>query len=142
MRGRSILVALAVVAAVLLTPAAGYASGGSTWAVTVNNPSTHQIKITIYYGVGSLGGNSGWQYVNPGGTYLYRVPGAKCPLGVSGYIKDDAGAWKKLKDVSALGVYTGGDYWTVVCANIVFSVCQKSGQGYTEIRDGDWALCK
>ena len=139
MRAKAILIALVVVAAILLSPVASYASGGSTWKVTVSNPSTYQIRYMVRYGMSI---QSDWNYVNPGSTLTYKVPGAHCPFGLWGEMKGPDGFWHRMRDTSCLGTLINEDVWTACCWNVAFKVCQVSGQGSTQFRTDDWAFCK
>jgi hypothetical protein len=138
MRIKALLVARVVAVAVLLWPVVSFATGGSTWKVTVSNPSTHFVKFTVMYG-----DTCSYQvYVRAGESATFNVPGAHCPKGLLGEIYDDYGHAFTMKETSCLGTYVSYTAFTACCWNVSMKVCQKSGQGNWEMHDGDWAFCK
>jgi hypothetical protein len=64
----------------------------------------------------------------PGSNYQWKT-GAYCPAGFSGKL-DTPHGWRGLKGAVFLK-----------CWNIHYKICQRRGQGYTEVRHEDYGFC-
>lgn len=121
-----------------------YAGGGINWKFKVQNPTDNKVKVWVFVRLANLSEKltATGVVINPGGTYTFET-GDKCPTGIEGQIYAD-GKWLKMKSMDCLG--GDHDYETSVastcCWNISARVCQKAGQGYTEVRDHDYGFCK
>ena len=121
-----------------------YAGGGINYKVKVQNPTNYKVKVWAYVRLVNLSEKhtSSGVVINPGETYTFET-GAKCPTGIEGQIYAD-GKWLKMKSMDCLG----GDHnyetsvMSTCCWDISARVCQKAGQGYTEVRDHDYGFCK
>lgn len=130
--------------ALLAVPLASHGSSGSTWRVTVRNPTGVDVFMAVYYATG-LGYDApidNATHIAPGGGHTFNVPGAKCPTGLSGSFWDAGGIPRLLRDTSALGHEAPSNRWTPVCANLTFDVCRKAGTEGETTRDGDFGFCK
>ena len=135
--------AVAGLAMVFLTvPLVCHGSSGSTWHVTVRNPTGVTASVGVYYATGQ--GYDDWivAYIDPGGGHTFNVPGAKCPTGLSGAFWIGGGYSHLLRGTSALGHEVPSNLWTPVCANLTFDVCRKAGIEGESPHDGDFGFCK
>ena len=133
-----------LVMAVLIIGRDTHAGGGINYKVTVGNPTDYKVKVWVFVRKVNLSEKliSNAVILNAGESHTWET-GAKCPTGIEGQILA-AGKWMKMKSMDCLG----GDhnYETSVvstcCWDISARVCQKAGQGYTEVRDHDYGFCK
>lgn len=129
---------------VLLTlPVPCHGTSGSTWHVTVRNPTEVEVSVTVWYATGKLD----WApidqntHILPGGEHRFNVPGAKCPAGLNGTFQGEGWSYF-LRDTAALGHEAPSNWWTAVCANLTFEICRKAGTPQDSPRNGDFGFCK
>jgi hypothetical protein len=143
MKGIGIAVSAALAIVFLTVPQVSDGTSGSTWHVTVRNPTGVNVLMTVYYATGQ-----GYQdhvdnaHIPPGGAHTFNMPGAKCPTGLLGSFWVAGGRTWVLRDTSALGHEAPSSRWTAVCANLTFEVCRKAGIEGEVPQDGDFGFCK
>ena len=121
-----------------------YAGGGINYKVTVQNPTDYKVKVWVFVRHLNLSEKitSDGVVLSPGGSNTWET-GAKCRSCIEGQIYSGM-KWLKMKNMDCLG--GAHDYetetLTTCCWNISARVCQKAGQGYTEMRDHDYGFCK
>ena len=128
--------AIAGLAVVFVTvPLVCHGSGGSTWHVTVRNPTSYKVRVQAHYAVGWMDEVS----IAPGGQHTFDIPGAKCPTGLVGLYWID-GRWAPMLDTGC----SGNDKpwscacWTACCWNTTWEVCHKEHW----IVDWEYGFCK
>jgi hypothetical protein len=108
--------------AFLTVPQVSHGTSGSTWHVTVRNPTDYVVQVHVHYAVG-------WTdmvTINPGGQHRFDIPGAKCPTGLAGLYSIN-GRWAPMLDTSC----SGNDKpfscacWAACCWNTTWDVCRK-----------------
>ena len=94
--------------------------------------------VRVYYGAGT----ASQEYAIPAkSSHTYQF-GADCPSSLKGVIWTVWNKYVRLKSTDMNGTpWSETDAGLNSCWNTHFQICQKSGQGYTEVRDDDYSFC-
>jgi hypothetical protein len=119
------------------------ASGAVNWKTTVKNPTKYQVRVGLWDLFGkNLSG--GYIYIQPGGSTTMET-GANCPAMLFGNIQDGSN-WRALMSCDCLGTCYSSEnpatLYATCCWDITFKICQKAGQGFSEVRPFDYGFCK
>ncbi len=108
-----------------------WAAPAGAWTMTLDNPTEYTARVLAYGGYKDPIHLKTLATVNiaPGGSYQWST-GAQCPTGFAGKLNTPDG-WRGLKTDTF-----------IKCWNVHYKICQKAGQGYTEVRDYDYGFCK
>jgi len=143
MHRRTILISVAlalVVGAAFVYPVSSFASGGSTWKMTLKNPTRWKAQVYFNYGL-----TYKEEAVGSGSTYTFNVPGALCPVGFVGILKISDWQSVQLRSANCLGNDVSGVPGTSCCWNVDFEICQKAGSpdvGDDDVKNYDFGFCK
>jgi hypothetical protein len=119
----------------LTVPLVSHGTSGSTWHVTVRNPTSYAVQVQVHYTVA-------WTdmvTIAPGGQHRFDIPGAKCPTGLNG-LYSVGGRLVPMMQTSC----SGNDKpfpcacWAACCWNTTWEVCHKPG----EVVAYEYGFCK
>jgi hypothetical protein len=134
-------VALAlVVGAAFVCPVSSFATGGSTWKMTLRNPTKWKAHVLLSYGFTTAD-----RYVEAGSTYTLDIPGGLCPVGFVGLLTISDSKNVQLRSANCLGHDVPSVPGTSCCWNVDFEICQKAGlpgSADADVKDYDYGFCK
>jgi len=137
---RLLCMVIAVVVVGARCPARSWASGGSAWKMTLNNPTRWSCTVEFYYG-----GSFDRKDITPGGRMIFNVPLAGCPAGFTGHIDLADGRTVKIRSANCLGNEVSGSPIRNCCWDVEFDICLKAGTADApdqDVHDDDYGFCK